>query len=340
MSHGLGTVVGEMKLSSIPPGRELAGYVGLTYKPYLLEEKWDNGKFQRLVGIPKYQILIDKGEWTDGTATSYIPVPDGGGGSLTYKMSARFITYYYYGTWVLQINPKEEPTPKFQGWYQEEDIPETEVIEEKDDAGHVIGKTRTVYEKTGEENTIYEENAYESPEGSGNWYVDVEQPAQKGDKDAYESPVGSGNWYVKVQEYADSYTEYGISSKTYTYIFVEKSDIDKDIGEQEISAVKTIEFFPGPAKFRYELANTELKMYIDKGVTSLFTNFFDYQKYASQYIAWRKQEKSQCPEFSGEYLNAENLNNIMFEVNETNPYSKGERVTTETFTTLTNAINY
>lgn len=334
MAWGKGEVTGTMVLTPKPPGRDTAGYSGLNYTPFLIDEKKENGKYQQIAIAGKWQIKIEGDNWVDGTTTSYVRV-DPGGGSATKNIQARYVIYYKVGEYYY----KTSTATRLDGWSST--IPSA-YWDPADGATNkeVASKTFYSFSSRDSRDVPDEEGAYKDEEG--NWVKDETttntESASPDEEGAYESPPGSGNWVKDVESTitvpSSGYTEYDIVCTMTTYVLTLKINNE---AEEEISQIFAIPFYPSPVNFYFKLNYTdgEVRLYVDIGLISAISNYNFYQSYASQWKAWKYQEASKCPAWSGNpYINAANLNEIHSFAETGNSYSKDQKIELDMFTSL------
>lgn len=343
MAWEKGTITGTMVLSPKPPSRNSAGYDGLEYTPYVIDEKKENGKYQ-VISVPsKWQINIDGTGWVDGRSASYDNPSGGGDGTETYTMEARHLISYKYGKYYY----KTSTSTKYEGWLEE--VPST-VWDPKDGLTNnaLESKTCTTYSSSDSRDVPDEDGAYKDEDG--NWVKDETTgetvPADKDEPGAYESPPGSGNWFKYVETTttvpSSGHTEYEVTSTTTKYTLTLEIIDDS---EEERSPIYTISpFYPAPPifQFNYIYTGNEIRLYVGEGVTYTVSNLWTFKSFASQYIAWQTQSASSCTDFSGRYLNASNLNSILYDITlgeESDHYSSGDTITLGTFDYLASVIN-
>lgn len=345
-----GTITGAMKLDmkSLNWSRIYVCYTGLSYKPAIIDEKWDGGSFQNVASGPRQDIGIN-GNWTQNAIGSTYPLVDGGDGKKQYTIAARFITRYNFGIYKLIKDEDSREILETYYWYDEE-TPDAEYIIEQDSADHIISKIEKAYELTGNTSSDLESGAWQ--DDNGNYWVTITEPAEEGDENdygyAYENPEGSGQWWIDSYRIAEYVTTYEVEYVKYTYKLQQVgknwTEENPTLPSQEVENTETFDpreviFYPSPKKFefKYQLTNGEKRLYPDKGITSLITNFFEFYSYASQFIAWFKQEESSCPRAPSDekYLTANHLNEVMQFINNDfslEPYSSGQKITLAIFT--------
>ena len=107
----------------------------------------------------------------------------------------------------------------------------------------------------------------------------------------------------------------------------------------------SIQFYPRPPKFLFDNCRAKGGQWlVDKGINApypdgLIYNLTEFQDYANQWMAWKRQNSYiSCPEFDSP-LSAARINSIYSTLGKTSNYKSGDPVSVNIFQGLENIIN-
>lgn len=245
-------------------------------------------------------------EWDDGTTGNYARI-EGGNGSETQTLYGRYRYQYRIGKWYWKITQSSEFNDRTGTVSSLNEIP--------DDYTTTSNGNRYTYTYTWDSRTIKD----------GYWKDDIDEP--------YEDENGN----IVQPEWIDtSYKVYDWEE----YLQIETLTIDWDSWTPEYTKEDmSVDFYPRPKEFYFINCEPGKQWRVDLGLQTLITNIYEFQEYANQWQAWKKQEEySNTPSFDSP-LSAANINSIYSSLGHSGGYSSGNEVRASIFKGLESIIN-
>lgn len=270
-----------------------------------------NGENVRRERDYKQQKKISNDIWEDGAEGSYIRI-DGGNGTETEVLEGRYRYQYRTGYWYWAIT-ESSYLSSYGTVSSIDDIPSNYET--------ITDGIKYIYEYVWEERKV--EDGYWK-DGVSEGYYDE-----------------NGNW-IEPEWIDTSYYEYDWEE----YTTVETLSIYWELPWTDaFTNSMSVIFYPRPKNFHFNNCESGRKWRVDKGINhpdltyGLIHNLTDFQRYANQWQAWKRQTSySSTPVFDSP-LSANQINLIYSSLGGIGGYNSGDPVSASIFKGLENLIN-
>ena len=192
--------------------------------------------------------------------------------------------------------------------------------------------------------TLVKESIYGEREYDTDWYVLYDYLS---DQTPSDDSIGQKETYydIEIQEEAD------LGDGVILYVgWIYQTQYEWKLSwtsEENLAETNSmsINFYPRPKEFYFDNCEQGKKWRVDSGINApaseggLIHNLTDFQEYANQWMAWKRQNSyTNCPEFDSP-LSAARINLIYSTLGKSSSYKLGDPVSVDIFQGLESIIN-